>query len=60
MLDVEQIRNWAPEVAEDVEVKTIEGARHDVFLSEAFAREVAFKATSEWLDALPARDNNDL
>lgn len=55
VLDVDQIRRWSPELADDVEVRTIDGARHDVFLSEAFAREVAFKATTEWLAELPAR-----
>lgn len=54
VLDVDQIRKWAPALSERSEVKTIDGARHDVFLSEAFAREAAFKATSEWLAALPA------
>lgn len=53
VLDTDQIRKWAPSVAHNVEVRSIDGARHDVFLSEAFAREVAFKATSDWLDALP-------
>lgn len=54
VLDVDQIRTWAPTLSKDADVKTIDGARHDVFLSEPFAREVAFKATAEWLGALPA------
>lgn len=55
VLDVEQIRRWAPRLSRQSEVKTIDGARHDVFLSEPFAREVAFKTCAEWLDALPGR-----
>ena len=52
VLDVEQIRRWAPQVAHQTKTKTIDGARHDVFLSEPFAREVAFKTTIEWLEQL--------
>ncbi|WP_311355540.1 alpha/beta hydrolase [Corynebacterium riegelii] len=52
VLDVEQIRKWAPNLSSASTTKTIEGARHDVFLSESFAREVAFKTTAEWLETL--------
>lgn len=52
VLDVDQIRKWAPRTSKQHTTKTIEGARHDVFLSEAFAREVAFKTTTEWLAEL--------
>ena len=52
VLDVEQIRKWAPHLSRNHTTKTIDGARHDVFLSEPFAREVAFKATAEWLETL--------
>lgn len=52
VLDVEQIRTWAPETSSQHNTATIDGARHDVFLSEAFAREVAFKTTAEWLEDL--------
>ena len=50
VLDVEQIQSWAPEIAKDHTLEVIDGARHDVFLSERHAREAAFKATFEWLD----------
>lgn len=52
VLNVEQIRKWAPETSSQNETATIDGARHDVFLSEPFAREVALKTTAEWLEKL--------
>lgn len=52
VLDVEQIQRWAPTLADDSQVEVIDGARHDVFLSERHAREAAFKATFAWLDGL--------
>lgn len=52
VLDVEQIQRWAPTLAKDSRVEVIDGARHDVFLSERHAREAAFKATFTWLDGL--------
>ncbi len=53
VLDVEQIRTWAPTLARDSRVEPIDGALHDVFLSEPHAREAAFKAADEWLATLP-------
>ena len=50
VLDVDQIQRWAPTLAKDAEVEVVDGARHDVFLSERFAREAAFKAVFAWLD----------
>lgn len=50
VLDVEQIQRWAPTLAKDAEVEVVDGARHDVFLSERFAREAAFKLVFAWLD----------
>lgn len=50
VLDVDQIQKWAPTLSTAAEVEVIDGARHDVFLSERHAREAAFKATFEWLD----------
>lgn len=52
VLDVEQIQNWAPQIASQHTLEVIDGARHDVFLSERHAREAAFKATFAWLDTL--------
>ncbi|OFU56634.1 lysophospholipase [Corynebacterium sp. HMSC11D10] len=52
VLDVDQIQRWAPTLGKDSQVRVIDGARHDVFLSERHARESAFKATFTWLDDL--------
>lgn len=52
VLDVDQIQRWAPTLSANSKVQTIDGARHDVFLSERHARESAFKATFAWLDDL--------
>lgn len=54
VLDVEQIRRWAPTLAQSARVETINGALHDVFLSEPHPREAAFHAADAWLEALPA------
>lgn len=58
VLDVDQIRKWAPHLSHDSTVRTIDGARHDVFLSERFARELAGKASIEWLESLPSKEAN--
>lgn len=50
VLDVDQIQRSAPTLAKDAEVEVVDGARHDVFLSERFAREAAFKSVFTWLD----------
>lgn len=50
VLDVDQIQRWAPTLSDETEVQVIDGARHDVFLSERHAREAAFKAVFKWLD----------
>lgn len=52
VLDVEQIRRWAPTLSSSTTVEAIDGARHDVFLSERHAREAAFSAADAWLDSL--------
>ncbi|AWB84236.1 alpha/beta hydrolase [Corynebacterium liangguodongii] len=52
VLDVAQIRRWAPTLSHRSTVEVIEGARHDVFLSERHAREAALSATDAWLDSL--------
>ncbi|MCF4006403.1 alpha/beta hydrolase [Corynebacterium uropygiale] len=49
VLDVEQIRRRAPLLGRDVTVRTIDGARHDVFCSTPQARAEAFAATLRWL-----------
>ncbi len=52
VLDVEQIRRWAPSLGQQVTVASIDGARHDVFLSLPHAREEAFSTTRDWLGTL--------
>mgnify|MGYP002711935323 FL=1 len=54
VLDVDQIQRWAPTLSAHAQVQAIDGARHDVFLSERHAREAAFKAVFTWLDGLAA------
>ncbi|SDR93001.1 alpha/beta hydrolase [Corynebacterium timonense] len=56
VLDVEQIKRWAPTLSDDATVVPIDGALHDVFLSEPHAREAAFAAVDSWLGELPAQD----
>lgn len=53
VLDVDQTQKWAPTLGKTTDVEVIDGARHDVFLSERHAREAAFKATFEWLAHTP-------
>lgn len=52
VLDVAQIRYWAPRLGSRVTVRTIEDARHDVFLSLRPAREEALEVTADWLAGL--------
>lgn len=54
VLDVDQIQRWAPTLSAHAQVQAIDGARHDVFLSERHAREAAFKTVFTWLDGLAA------
>jgi alpha-beta hydrolase superfamily lysophospholipase len=51
VLDVEQIRRWAPKLADHVTLVRIEGALHDVTLSREPVRARAFEEISRWLDA---------
>jgi alpha-beta hydrolase superfamily lysophospholipase len=51
VLDVEQIRRWAPAVGRHVTYVGIEGARHDVFLSREEPRTRAFAELGRWLTA---------
>ncbi|MCQ4622849.1 alpha/beta hydrolase [Corynebacterium sp. CCUG 70398] len=53
VLDVEQIKHWAPFVSDKHnETKPIDGALHDVFLSLPHARQKAFDTLDEWLENL--------
>ncbi|MCL0244894.1 alpha/beta hydrolase [Corynebacterium sp. CCM 8835] len=49
VLDVGQIRRWAPSLGADVTVIPVEGARHDVWLSLPHPREHAFTGAVNWL-----------
>ena len=49
VIDVQQTQRWAPHLAKDVDIHTILGARHDVFLSLKPARDEAFAVTSAYL-----------
>ncbi|QCX27516.1 alpha/beta hydrolase [Nocardioides jishulii] len=51
VLDVEQIRRWAPSVARHVTSVVVEGAIHDVVLSRPEARGVAYDEMGRWLRA---------
>lgn len=52
VLDVAQIAHWAPTLSSHTQVIAIPGARHDVFLSEQYAREAALKESLDWLERL--------
>jgi alpha-beta hydrolase superfamily lysophospholipase len=58
VLDVEQIRRWAPKLAHHVTMVRIEGALHDVTLSREPARTMVFDEISRWLDAYVERVGN--
>lgn len=51
VLDVEQIRRWSPSVARHLTLVSVEGARHDVFLSRSGPRELAYREMEIWLNA---------
>ncbi|MGH3445009.1 MAG: alpha/beta hydrolase [Nocardioidaceae bacterium] len=51
VLDVEQIRRWAPKLAAHVTLVRVEGALHDVTMSRSDVRERAFDEITRWHDA---------
>jgi alpha-beta hydrolase superfamily lysophospholipase len=51
VLDVEQIRQWAPALGRHVTYVGIEGARHDVVLSRPEVRKRVHDELERWLDA---------
>jgi alpha-beta hydrolase superfamily lysophospholipase len=51
VLDVEQIRRWAPSLGRHVTIAQVEGAMHDVTLSRQPARDRVFDELGRWLDA---------
>ncbi len=52
VLDVRQIARWAGCLGDRTTIIPIEGARHDVFLSQETPRTQAFEEVDEWLDWL--------
>ncbi len=52
VLNVEHIQEHAQKLGPNVNIKVIDGAIHDIFLSRTVARENAFKALETWLQAL--------
>ncbi len=51
VLDVEQIRRWAPQLGRHVTIASIEGALHDVILSRREVRDRAYDEIERWLTA---------
>ena len=51
VLNVEQIRRWAPTVSRHVTCVTIEGAKHDVVLSRPEVRAQAYRELDLWVSA---------
>jgi alpha-beta hydrolase superfamily lysophospholipase len=51
VLDVEQIRRWAPSLGRHVTIAQIDGAMHDVTLSRQPARDRVYDELARWLDA---------
>ncbi|MGI9155831.1 MAG: alpha/beta hydrolase [Marmoricola sp.] len=51
VLDVEQIRRWAPYLGRHVTIAQVEGAMHDVTLSRQPARDAVFDELGRWLSA---------
>lgn len=58
VLDVRQIARWAGCLGNETTIVPIPGARHDVYLSQADARERAYEVTGDWLarHGFPALD----
>jgi alpha-beta hydrolase superfamily lysophospholipase len=54
VLDVEQIRRWAPALGRHVTYVGIEGARHDVVLSRAEVRARVYDELERWVTAYVA------
>ena len=51
VLDVEQIARWSHRLGPLVTIARLDGARHDVYLSEKAVRDEAFTLTARWLHA---------
>jgi alpha-beta hydrolase superfamily lysophospholipase len=51
VLDVEQIRKWAPKLGDHVTLVRVHGALHDVTLSREPVRTRVFDEITRWHDA---------
>jgi alpha-beta hydrolase superfamily lysophospholipase len=51
VLDVHQIRKWAPKLSDHVTLVKVHGALHDVTMSRQAVRDRAFEEISAWHDA---------
>lgn len=49
VLDIADMKKWAPAVSNMYEVHQIPNAKHDVFLSIRPSREIAYKTLKQWL-----------
>ncbi|MBN9643245.1 alpha/beta hydrolase [Corynebacterium mendelii] len=49
VLNVHQCQKWAPNLAEDVTIVSVPGAKHDVYLSEKSVRNRAMAIMARWL-----------
>lgn len=52
VIDVEHVATWSPKLGSAVDLRAIESARHDVFLSLPTPRKQAFEVTAEWLTTI--------
>lgn len=52
VLNVDQMKQWLPKIGTDVTDAPMQGAMHDVFLSEKSVRERALVIIDDWLDKL--------
>ncbi len=55
VLDIEQIRQWAPALGPHVTIVSIDGARHDVVLSRAEPRARVYDELDRWMSAYVER-----
>ncbi|AKE41456.1 putative lysophospholipase [Corynebacterium kutscheri] len=58
VLDVRQIRMWAPFLAREVTTVQLENALHDVFLSQSAVREKALNVTTTFIQHILATKNS--
>ncbi|GAB3085851.1 alpha/beta hydrolase [Corynebacterium aquatimens] len=50
VLEVEQIKRWAPTLSDNAELAVIDGALHDVFLSQPEVLDEAYRVTDAWIE----------